>query len=466
MTHANEDADCRPYKANEVFVTGTFDDWGRTVRLEKKGDIFEKEVQLPATPTGKIEYKFVVDGEWVTDKNVREENDGHNNINNVLFPEDLKTADKSAFESITGGNTAAAVMAGVTPESTTAGLAAQVPKEKTVSPPGGFPETPATEVDELAVNPIPASAGIGNPIALNPGEPVPHPSTLHSNTVASTVRTDKEGYEADASNPVVPGGQGAKTEDVLSVPPVPQGELIPESSLPQNPPATSDPGVTIQSAHPTSTTAALAGQVPLEPKRNAEAVSEVPGVVKQSISLAHDSPEAAANAEAVGEKAAVEKELQDKVETTDGPAILPADQVPGVVKQSLDEVHKDPEAAANTAAVEEKKQFEEELQNKVATTNEAGEPAPTTTAAATATAPGVAATSQPAVDSANISPRTTSPVPKTQTQTQPTVTTGVAGGPTAETSQPIGSATQEDSKDKRKKSRASGFFQRLKEKLK
>jgi hypothetical protein len=46
----------RPYKANEVFVTGTFDDWGKTVQLEKKGDIFEKEVPLPTT-TGKIEYK-------------------------------------------------------------------------------------------------------------------------------------------------------------------------------------------------------------------------------------------------------------------------------------------------------------------------------------------------------------------------------------------------------------------------
>jgi hypothetical protein len=455
-----------PYKADEVFVTGTFDDWGRTVQLEKKGDIFEKEVHLPAT-TGKIEYKFVVDGEWVTDKNAREENDGHNNINNVLLPKDLKKADKSAFESITGGNTAAAVMAGVTPEATTASLAAQVPKENTVSPPGGFPETPATEVDELAVNPIPASQGIGNPITLNPGEPVPHPNTLHSNTVASTVRTDKEGYEADASNPVAPGSQETKTEDALSVPPVPQNGLIPESSLPRNPPATSDPGVTIQSAHPNSTTAALAGKVPLEPKRNGEPVGNVPGVVKQSISQAHGSPEAAANADAVAEKAAVEKELHDKVETTDGPSTLPADQVPGVVKQSLDEAHKDPEAAANSAAVKEKKQFEEELQKKISPTDKAGEPAPTTAAAATATAPGVAALNKP-IDSANISPRTTTPVPQgTQSQTQPTVTTGVAGGTTAETSQPAGSPTQENNnKDKKKKNRASGFFQKLKEKLK
>jgi hypothetical protein len=190
-------------------------------------------------------------------------------------------------------------------------------------------------------------------------------------------------------------------------------------------------------------------------------------VVKQSISQAHGSPEAAANADAVAEKAAVEKELHDKVETTDGPSTLPADQVPGVVKQSLDEAHKDPEAAANSAAVKEKKQFEEELQKKISPTDKAGEPAPTTAAAATATAPGVAALNKP-IDSANISPRTTTPVPQgTQSQTQPTVTTGVAGGTTAETSQPAGSPTQENNnKDKKKKNRASGFFQKLKEKLK
>jgi hypothetical protein len=34
-------------EASEVFVTGTFDDWGQTEKLEKKGDFFEKDVQLP-----------------------------------------------------------------------------------------------------------------------------------------------------------------------------------------------------------------------------------------------------------------------------------------------------------------------------------------------------------------------------------------------------------------------------------
>jgi hypothetical protein len=38
-----------------VFVTGTFDDWGKTVKLDRVGDIFAKEVSLP---TGKkIHYK-------------------------------------------------------------------------------------------------------------------------------------------------------------------------------------------------------------------------------------------------------------------------------------------------------------------------------------------------------------------------------------------------------------------------
>jgi Glycogen recognition site of AMP-activated protein kinase len=33
--------------ANEVHVTGTFDDWSKSVKLDKKGDIFEKTVELP-----------------------------------------------------------------------------------------------------------------------------------------------------------------------------------------------------------------------------------------------------------------------------------------------------------------------------------------------------------------------------------------------------------------------------------
>lgn len=47
----------RPYAANEVFVTGTFDDWGKTVKLDRHGDHgFEKNVSL-AEANDKLHYK-------------------------------------------------------------------------------------------------------------------------------------------------------------------------------------------------------------------------------------------------------------------------------------------------------------------------------------------------------------------------------------------------------------------------
>lgn len=237
-------------------------------------------------------------------------------------------------------------MAGVTPDSTTAALAAEVPKESgsktapgstTISSaapqssatelardsplgnrgevPGTYPETPAKEQEQLSVNPIAASSGMSNPVKLKPGEPVPDSSTFNPNTVESTATTDKEGYEKDASYPVVPGlgPEATKPVQAFAVPAVSQG-VIPECNLPQNPPdgETTAANVTIQSASPTSTTAALAAQVPLESQKKTN--GEVPDVVKRSISEAHKDPEAAANAEAVKEKKEVEDELQKKVE--------------------------------------------------------------------------------------------------------------------------------------------------------
>lgn len=39
-----------------MYVTGTFDDWGKTVQLEREGDIFAKKVSLPVTGE-KVQYK-------------------------------------------------------------------------------------------------------------------------------------------------------------------------------------------------------------------------------------------------------------------------------------------------------------------------------------------------------------------------------------------------------------------------
>lgn len=56
LTDATPAWEIRPHHADEVFVTGTFDDWGKTVRLDRKGDVFEKEVPLPAAEE-KLHYK-------------------------------------------------------------------------------------------------------------------------------------------------------------------------------------------------------------------------------------------------------------------------------------------------------------------------------------------------------------------------------------------------------------------------
>lgn len=39
------------HAAHEVYVTGTFDDWRKTVRLEKEDGIFKKTVELPKAHT-------------------------------------------------------------------------------------------------------------------------------------------------------------------------------------------------------------------------------------------------------------------------------------------------------------------------------------------------------------------------------------------------------------------------------
>jgi hypothetical protein len=46
----------RHHPASEVYVTGTFDEWKKTEKLENVGDHFEKKVTLPDS-SSKIYYK-------------------------------------------------------------------------------------------------------------------------------------------------------------------------------------------------------------------------------------------------------------------------------------------------------------------------------------------------------------------------------------------------------------------------
>jgi hypothetical protein len=47
----------REHSANQVYVTGTFDDWMKTVKLEKEDGVFKKTVELPKAH---IQYKVCV----------------------------------------------------------------------------------------------------------------------------------------------------------------------------------------------------------------------------------------------------------------------------------------------------------------------------------------------------------------------------------------------------------------------
>ena len=257
--------------------------------------------------------------------------------------------------------------------------------------------------------PLPATGGIGNPIRLSPGEKVPHPSNFTNNTVLSTATLDRESYEKGGSaigigasvlpNLVTPlKEQDQNGTGMLSMPPITKN-MIPESSLPMG--GTSDfardPGVFISSAAPQSSTAALAAQVPLESSRGAAAV---PAIVQASQAQAHVGPEASASTEAIEEKSQVEQEFMHKVHEQPGVAAVGAmsnGSVPAVVQESIGKAHQNPEAAANAEAVTEKAAMEKELLHDIHRSQSSGEPAPTMGAVGQATAAAV-----PVVVSASI----------------------------------------------------------------
>ncbi|KAF3760854.1 hypothetical protein M406DRAFT_227431, partial [Cryphonectria parasitica EP155] len=400
------------HPAEEVYVTGTFDNWSKSEKMAKNGDAFEKTVELPDT-SEKIYYKFVVDGLWTVNTTDPKEKDEGGNENNVLTPETLLASLPAT----------AAIMNSVSADSTTAQLAKDVPLEKenkSEALPGTYPETPADELNKpIGISPLPAAAGGLNPIKLAPGEPVP--KEFSAADVNSNVKLDKESYEKSDALP------GVDTT-ALDVPPV-TGTMIPESSLPIG-----NGNATVNSVSADATTAALAAEVPKEPT--------VPEIVKESQDKAGVDPEASANATEVQEKQQLEEELKDKVPeapstsegtagkgteksegdktlleaaaaaatglgaaavaaayTTKDKALEQAGQlpdsvkeqlptavqdtiaanptnkeakieevspdVPTEVKESIAEAGKSPEAAANTQAVEEKKAVEAELLKEV-----------------------------------------------------------------------------------------------------
>ncbi|EGU80254.1 hypothetical protein FOXB_09181 [Fusarium oxysporum f. sp. conglutinans Fo5176] len=484
------------HPADEVYVTGTFDNWTKSVQLEKEGNVFSKTVDLKE-PEGKIYYKFIVDGNWIINQSAPNEPDLEGNVNNFITPDQLNTETPGA-----------AILNTVTPSSTTAAMAAEQPienkptEEKTLGDkvtsdnaatdgniltsekptqdeklpletpsdiPGGFPATPANELDTtIGINPLPASEGAGNPIKLEPGEKIPESITAQSTD--KYVKLDKESYEKSDALPgietelpppttaglaaevplesngafvpeVVRESQekaGAVTEASTDPTEVKEKTMVEEElkgTVPEAPATsvgTAGVGTEKSENTPDTSLAALAAtaggaviaaglaaketveekaspalnsaadaitdtanknlpdsvkeQLPVaaqetlaaknEEQIRQEVSPEVPVEVKESLVEAGKSPEAAANTAAVEDKKEVENELLKEVKPVTGiydsvveqPKEEPkqvSPEVPVEVKDSIAEAGKSPEAAANTEAVEEKKLVEAELLKEV-----------------------------------------------------------------------------------------------------
>lgn len=286
----------------------------------------------------------------------------------------------------------------------------------------------------MSVNPIPASGGIGNPIHLAPGEKVPDSSEISGNTIESTVKTDQASYERSDAG-VQPVQPDPKSDPVAAGLGPQTSSQIPESSMGMGKDAPSDinkedMGPTMSSVAPESTTAAMAGQVPKEERREATVIDEDKPEEKKDDSnkgfigtmaggIAAGGAAVAGGAYAANEMAkdktgtdpksalpdSAQKAVDDKAmessasipqQTAAGEApkipkeeneLSPAPSVPEEVTASQKEAQFAPEAAANAEAVDEKKEVEEELLQKVPESNATGEPAPTASAAAATTAP-------------------------------------------------------------------------------
>jgi hypothetical protein len=308
-------------------------------------------------------------------------------------------------------------------------------------------------------------------------------NTIHSAVTTDKESYEKSGGLGNA--PVLPpvvtpqSERDQKGTGILDLPPISK-KLIPESSLPMGGTGagTFDASPTIQSSGPASTTAQLAAAVPLES-------SKVPEVVKESQAEAGVGPEASAVPEEVKEKSAVEKELLGHVPvapaTSEGIAehpnsvSAPAKDTPEVVKESIAESGQSPEAAANEEAVLEKKAVEKELLSEIKPESSTGEPAPKGTSAGTSGGLNPPASPAKPIESRDVSPGTVpgertpaamttmdKTTPAKDTTTSPSTPSKATPGSSKAADSPASVSTA-DKMDKKKK--RLSFFGKLKAKL-
>lgn len=412
--------------ADEVFVTGSFDDWKKTEKLEKTVDgTHLGSVELSVE---KITYKYVVDGTWTVDATQRIEKDASGNENNYLLPEDIVPKEGEPVFQIPivpvipdTADSATPFVQSVGPHATTADLAAEVPLE----PPRDMaaeeaaatvvkdePSEPPVTVSSIGPEATTAALAAEVPLeevaAQEPIVPEATKAIVAPEDLPTPDPKSVPGYLPDFAEPIEP------VDQVVSVNPIPASETAdnPIHLEPNEPVPPSTTNVTdnvkldkesyeqadasnlgvgatataalaavteaLTSAATTATETAKhlipESVLPIvtggatEPDHTTATTETVPEVVVVSQIRAEVEPEASAVPEAVEHKQEVEKELIAKTELAAPVEVTiesPRAEVPEVVRESQVEANALPEASASPVAVEAKKEIEAELKSEV-----------------------------------------------------------------------------------------------------
>ena len=250
---------------------------------------------------------------------------------------------------------------------------------------------------------------------------------------------------------------------------------------------------TILSAGPGTSTAALAGLVPKEPRREAQVIPSGDGsagricayqIASSMLTMSSDNAaiqSVGPNATTAALAGQVPKEPRKEAQVLSENAEKPAAAVPEVVQESIADAKTGAEAAANAEAVQEKSAVESELLKDVKPSQAQGEPAPTVSAATASKAPEPTESKAPAAAAAGdtLTPPAKDQEPASRDVSplshpkgapagagQPVVTDGptstsVPAKTEASTNTPASQPTVTDKKAKR-----ASFFGKLKEKFK
>ncbi|KAK4065181.1 uncharacterized protein Triagg1_8620 [Trichoderma aggressivum f. europaeum] len=408
---------------------------------------------------------YVVDGNWTVNESSPKEADHEGNVNNFITPEDiLKSDPAAAFISTVTPQSTTAKMASEQPVEKPEGVA--TPSDV----PGGFPATPQTELDKpISVNPLPAAAGAVNPITLAPGEEVPSVGIESTN---EHIKLDKESYEKsdalpgvvaadlppvtsnlipESSLPVTAasedvhintvGGDGATTVGLAAQVPLeakvpqvvkesqekanaePEAAAVPEEveakakveeELKEK---VSEAPVTSEDKPIVDTEAIAAAAATTGAAVVAAVIAAKDSLVETAGPVANDAVAAAVDAANKNLPESVKEQLPEPVKETLAQHETAAKEetreevspeVPAEVKESITEAGKSPEAAANTVAVEEKKEVEAELLKEVKPVAAVDEPkveetkAPVEVPVTSATITDVAAIDSPVTEVSNV----------------------------------------------------------------